>query len=92
MQAAKGHNTGPAEDGSKRDPRAIMQAKEIKAARLKDKSAMKSELLLYEGDWRCQRIDGAALPYRKQDKRCYAHSGKINVHLLLCFSPPAAVI
>lgn len=50
MKAAKGHNTGPAEDGSKIDPRAIMQAKKIKAARLKDKSAMKSELLLYEGD------------------------------------------
>lgn len=61
-----------------------MQAKEIKAARLKDKSAMKSE--------RCQRIDGAALPRRKQDKRCCAHSSKINVHLLSCFSPPAAVV
>lgn len=33
------------------DTRAIMQAREIKAARLKDKSAMKSEVQLYEGDW-----------------------------------------
>lgn len=41
MKAAKGHNTRPAEHGSRMDPRAIMQAKEIKAARLKDKSAMK---------------------------------------------------
>lgn len=39
-----------------------MQAMEIKAARLKDKSAMKSEVQLYEGDW--QVID------KKRHKTC----------------------
>lgn len=53
----KGIIQRPAEDGSEMDPRAIMQAKEIKAARLKDTSAMKSEVVLCEGDWQSQRTD-----------------------------------
>lgn len=44
------------------DPRAIMQAKEIKAARFKDKSVTKSEVPLHEGDWQCQRTDRVAMP------------------------------
>ncbi len=69
MQAAKGHNTGPAEYGSKIDPRAIMQTTEIKAARLKDKSAVKAEVTLYEGDWQCQGKELRKLQHlkRKQD-------------------------
>lgn len=47
----KGKIEGAAEIGSKMDTWAIMQAREIKAARLKDKSAMKSVVQLYEGDW-----------------------------------------
>lgn len=38
-------NTGPAEIGSKMDTLAIMHGEEIKAARLKDKSAIKSEVI-----------------------------------------------
>lgn len=44
-------NTGPEEIGSKMDTLAIMHRKEIKAARLKDKSAIKSEVM-----WRWLRV------------------------------------
>lgn len=63
LQAAKGQNRGAAEIGSEMETQAIMQAKEIKAARLKDKSAVKSEVQLYEGDW--QVIDK-----KKRHKTC----------------------
>lgn len=81
MQAAKGHSTGPAEDGSKMDSRAIMQAEEIKAARLKDKSVMKSEVELYEGNWQCHSSNTSAIKEKIRHKRCCANSDKIYVHL-----------
>ncbi len=65
----KGITRGLQRMTSKTDTRAIMPANEIKAARLKDKSVMKSEVLLYEGDWQCQRIYRASVPqYLKKKK------------------------
>lgn len=64
MQAAKGHNIRAAEVGSEMDAQAIMQTKEIKAARLKDKSAMK----YYDGDWQCQRIDRVSSVFKEKNK------------------------
>lgn len=48
LKAAKGQNTWPAENSSKTEPKAFMDGKEIKAARLKNIGVVKSGVQ-YEG-------------------------------------------